>query len=281
MNQDFAKNSCYPPGHYYSPIISVDDVRKRESEIWGKVKDGIKGIELNAEKQIGLVKELSVYYKEIPFKAGKQDKIRYQFENNAYSYTDGIILYSMMRHLKPKRIIEVGSGYSSALMLDVNELYFQNQIKLTFIEPFPERLYSLMTEKDKQDAIVIGDIVQSVPVETFEVLEEGDILFIDSTHVVKTGSDVVYILFEILPKLKSGVIIHFHDIFYPFEYPKEWVFGGFNWNEDYFLKAFLMYNNSFEIKLYSHYLHTVHPHVFAEMPLSYKNFGADLWLVKK
>jgi hypothetical protein len=122
---------------------------------------------------------------------------------------------------------------------------------------------------------------QEVNIETFEKLNPGDFLFVDSTHVVKTGSDVNYIIFEILPKLKSGVIIHFHDIFYPFEYPKDWVFMGRNWNEDYFLKAFLMYNKDFEIMLFSHYLHNQHKEVFNKMPLCDKNHGGNLWLMKK
>src|SRR5690606_22964232 len=115
----------------------------------------------------------------------------------------------------------------------------------------------------------------------FDRLEADDILFIDSTHVAKTGSDVNYILFEILPRLKSGVLIHFHDVFYPFEYPRDWVFAGRNWNEDYLLRAFLMYNPAFEIILFSHYLHKHHPDAFAAIPLCYNNRGGNLWIVKK
>ena len=114
----------------------------------------------------------------------------------------------------------------------------------------------------------------------FDELAENDILFIDSTHVSKTGSDVNYILFEILPRLKPGVFIHFHDVFYPFEYPREWVFGGFNWNENYLLHAFLMYNETFEIKIFADYLHVHHKEIFKEMPLCYKNTGGNLWLQK-
>lgn len=279
----YKKNSIFPPGHYYSPIVLVDDIKKREDEIWGKVtKDGITGIDLRTKEQISLIAELSKYYADIPFKADKQPNIRYQFENGFYLYTDGIVLYSMMRHFNPKKIIEVGSGFSSAVMLDTNELFFNNNINLTFIEPYPEeRLLPLMTEKDRKTTTVIKDFVQSVSLDVFKQLEAGDILFIDSTHVVKTGSDVNYILFEILPALQSGVLIHFHDVFYPFEYPKDWVYKGHNWNEDYFLKAFLMYNDKFEIKLFSEYIHRLHKEAFKDMPLSYKNTGGNLWIVKK
>ena len=166
-------------------------------------------------------------------------------------------------------------------MLDTNELFLNNGINLTFIDPDVTRLYSLIRETDKNSTTIIEKDVQQIPLDIFKKLEPGNILFIDSTHVTKTGSDVNYILFEILPLLKSGVFIHFHDIFYPFEYPKDWIFGGVNWNEDYILRAFLMYNNKFEIKLFAHYLHIHHKNLFKEMPLCYKNTGGNLWIEKK
>lgn len=274
-------NTAFPNGHFYSPIISVEDMKKRESEIWKNVElDAIKGIELRPKEQKELVLLFSNYYKEIPFKAEKLINLRYQFENDYYSYTDGIILYSMIRHFKPKRIIEVGSGFSSALILDTNELFFTNSIHLTFIDPFTNRLLSLLKGEDRNNITIIEKNVQQVSLESFKKLQSGDILFIDSTHVSKTGSDVNYILFEILPILQKGVLIHFHDIFFPFEYPKKWVFKGFNWNEAYILKAFLMYNNDFEIKLFSEYLHLHHSDCFREMPLAYKNKGGNLWIEK-
>ncbi len=275
-------NCCFPNGHFYSPVISIEGVKKREAEIWKKRdEDGILGVELRTEEQIKLLQQFAKYYTELPFKPEKQEKLRYLFENGSYSYTDGIILYSMIRHFEPKRIIEIGSGHSSMVMLDTNELFFNNQINLTFIEPYPEKLYSLMKEWDKKETTVVKSEVQQVSLDVFEKLEAGDILFVDSTHISKTGSDVNFILFEILPVLKSGVLIHFHDVFYPFEYTKEWVFQGRNWNEDYILKAFLMYNDKFEIKLFSEYLHKHHKNVFEEMPLCYNNAGGNLWIEKK
>jgi predicted O-methyltransferase YrrM len=274
-------NSKFPPGHYYSPVISVIDIKKREFEIWKNAKkEEIEGVQLRTEEQIKLIQQFAKFYKEIPFKAEKQNTVRYYFENAFYSYTDGIVLYSMIRHYEPKRIIEIGSGFSSAVMLDTNQFFFNNKIDLTFIDPYPERLYSLMTETDKKQATVIETDVQFIPLAVFRELKAGDILFVDSTHVTKTGSDVNYILFEILPLLESGVLIHFHDIFHPFEYPKEWVFSGISWNEAYILKAFLMYNDQFEIKLFSEYLHQHHKDSFKDLPLSYNNTGGNLWIQK-
>jgi len=281
-NNRLKDNSKYPPGHFYSPIPLVKELEKKQDIIWeNKLKEGINGIELNTKNQLELLNQLSKYYEELPFKANSQDGVRYKFDNGLYSYTDGIILYCLIRHLKPKRIIEIGSGHSSAVMLDTNELFFKNKIQLTFIEPFPDRLISLLTKEDKKNINLIKSEVQSVSLDNFKKLEAGDILFVDSSHVVKTASDVNFILFDVLPILQSGVFIHFHDIFYPFEYPKKWVLSGINWNEDYFLKAFLMYNNKFEIRLFSEYLHRFHDKAFKKMPLSYNNIGGNLWIEKK
>jgi predicted O-methyltransferase YrrM len=281
-NQNFKKNACYAPGHYYSVIVSVDEIRKKEHEIWHREHtDGIVGIDMQAQKQTRLLNNLQAYYKDLPFSHNRQKNLRYYLCNDFYAYTDGILLYSIMRHYRPKRIIEIGSGFSSAAMLDTNEIFFRNQVQLTFIEPYPKRLYSLIRKKDKTSTTILEHGVQAVPLDVFAQLTAGDVLFIDSTHVVKTGSDVNYILFDILPVLQPGVLIHFHDVFYPFEYPKNWVLNGRNWNESYFLKAFLMYNNDFEIRLFSDYLHKHHREAFAAMPLCYQNTGGSLWLEKK
>lgn len=275
------KNARYPPGHFYSTIISVDEVREREDEIWkNEMHDGIKGLNLNTIDQISLVSNFEKFYAELPFTDQNTGSNRYYYKNPFYSYTDAIVLHAMMRHFRPNRIIEIGSGFSSAVMLDTNEIFFDNSIELTFIEPYPGRLNKLLKDNDKASTIIHEKKVQDIDLEQFDILEEGDFLFIDSSHVIKTGSDVHYILFEILPRLRRGVFIHFHDIFYPFEYPRDWVYMGRNWNEDYFLKAFLMYNNQFDIVLFSDYLHKHHKEVFQDMPLCYENTGGNLWIMK-
>ncbi|NYB26254.1 MAG: class I SAM-dependent methyltransferase [Methanobacteriaceae archaeon] len=264
----------YPPGHFYSPINDIDFLKSKEDEIWKP--ELIEGIELREKEQLNLFKLIVKYYPEFPFES-KQPNLRYYPGNNMYGIGSAILLYSMIRVLKPNKIIEVGSGFSSALMMDVNDLFFEKEIELTFIEPYPERLYSLMSEEDKTRNEVIDKIVQDVNLEKYKELEPNDILFIDSSHVVKTGSDVQHIIFKILPVLKSGVYIHFHDIFYPFEYPKNWVINRkWSWNEDYFLRAFLMYNNQFQIALSTKYLYEYHDEV------DYKGYdiGNSLWLKK-
>ena len=164
-------------------------------------------------------------------------------------------------------------------MLDTNELFFDNQIQLTFIDPYPKTLRSLMRSEDEERAEILEIPIQDVSLDRFRGLEPGDILFVDSTHVSRVGSDVNRIIFEILPSVKPGVLIHFHDIFYPFEYPKAWILEGRVWTEAYLLRAFLEYNNAFEIALFGTYLARFHKAFFEQhMPLCLKDTGGSLWL---
>jgi hypothetical protein len=171
-------------------------------------------------------------------------------------------------------------AFSSAVILDTNQLFHSNSVQLTFIEPYPDRLYSLLKENDTNEAKVLVQEIQKTDVAQFDVLEANDILLIDSTHVSKTGSDVNFLLFQVLPRLKSGVLVHIHDVFHPFEYPKSFVYAGRNWNEDYLLRAFLMYNEAFKIKMFVDFLHVHHKDAFSNMPLCYKNTGGSLWIQK-
>lgn len=281
QSQLYRDNAYFPPGHFYSVIPNIDEIKKDEAKIWkGLDVDSIEGVDLNTNVQLELTKKISEFYDKLPFTEEPSEVLRYNFNNPYYLHTDGIVLYGMMRFIKPKHIIEVGSGYSSALMLDVNDKFFNNSIKFTFIEPYPNRLNSILKPTDKNTVAIIENRVQDISLEHFISLKANDVLFIDSTHVSKCGSDVNYILFEILPVLNKGVYIHFHDVFFPFEYPKEWVFKGYNWNENYMLRAFLMHNKNYEIKHFAHYLHTHHKDVYRDMPLAYKNTGGNLWLMK-
>jgi hypothetical protein len=273
------RSTLYVPlGHYYSPIISPAELEKRKFEIWKAPLNVIPGIDLREKEQLKLLEDFRAHYSLLPFEAQAKEGFRYQYENSMYSYSDGIMLFNMIMHFKPKRIIEVGSGYSSALMLDTNHTFFNNTIQCTFIEPYPERLNSLLKPNEK--IALLQKPVQDIDLSLFGTLEENDFLFIDSTHVSKTGSDVNFIFFEILPRLKKGVKIHFHDIFYPFEYPINWVLEeARNWNEDYLLRAFLSYNSEFRIIMYNTFLEQFHELWFAQnMPLCLRNRGGSIWL---
>jgi hypothetical protein len=268
-----------PPGHFYSPIGNQEELINDKSKIFD-INKKQNGIDLNEEEQFNLLQKIARYYTLLPFTDHPIKENRYYFENDAFKHADAVFLFGVMMHFKPKRIMEIGSGHSSALMLDINEHFFQNSIDLTFIEPFPGTLNSLTKSGDR--FTLINQKVQDVDLNVFAELEADDILFIDSTHVAKTNSDVLYELFEILPKLKKGVKIHIHDIFFPFEYPEEWVIDQKrNWNEIYFLKAFLMYNSDFKILAFNTFLEHTHEEWFEKnMPICLKDTGGSIWLEK-
>jgi predicted O-methyltransferase YrrM len=268
-----------PPGHFYSPIPDLDELHRVGGEFIDRVPKETPGIELNDQEQLELLKRFTDFYREMPFQAEKQEGLRYYFENPAYSYSDAILLHCMIRHLEPKRIVEVGSGFSSCMILDTNDLFFDSSISTTFIEPYPELLISLLRDSDQDKVKTIPNRLQDVDLTEFDALQENDILFIDSTHVSKINSDVNRIFFEILPRLSSGVYVHFHDIFFPFEYPKEWLLEGRAWNEAYMLRAFLQFNHAFHPVLMNTFMSNLHESFFTEnMPLCLKNTGASIWL---
>lgn len=270
-----------PPGHYYSPIPRLDDIKAKDAELFGSLPKEVAGIDLNEDGQIDLFQKLSKYYNDQPFRAMKTAGLRYFFENRGFPYADAIILFCMIRFTKPKRVIEVGSGYSSCVILDTNELYFGNSIQCTFIEPYPQLLLTLLKDGDKQRFEILDTKVQDVDLDRFRELSAGDILLIDSSHVSKIGSDVNHIFFKILPALRSGVYVHFHDIFHGFEYPREWVYQGIAWNEDYILRAFLQYNSAFKIQLFNSFFAQFHKDELVEkMPLCMNNTGGSIWLKK-
>jgi hypothetical protein len=114
-----------PPGHFYSPIPNLDEIRESEERIFDSAPDVLPGIDLAEASQLALFEEFKNYYSEMPFTVYKDATRRYSFENSSYSYSDAITLYCMIRHVMPKRIIEIGSGYSSCATLDTNEIFFR------------------------------------------------------------------------------------------------------------------------------------------------------------
>lgn len=278
----FSNLGDVPPGHYYSPIPSIPDVRESEARLFGNVSRTLPGINFNEDSQVRLMKEFAdKYYDEMPFQSHKTDGLRFYFDNVMFSYGDATSLYSMIRHLRPRRIVEIGSGFSSAVSLDTNDHFFDGQIKCTFVEPNNERLLSLLKEKDKETSRIVRALAQDVDLSVFTELEANDILFVDSSHVSKIGSDVNRIIFEILPILAVGVHIHFHDIFLPLEYPSQWIYEGRAWNEAYLLRAFLQYNSAFEVVLMNTFMGHFHAPLLNErMPLFMRNPGASFWIKK-
>lgn len=274
----FLKHST--PGHFYSPVPDLEEIKQREAEIFDTSRP-IPGIDFNDPTQLELLQRIKPLLAEAPWTERPRQDLLFHYDNIYYTWSDALVLYGLMRVLKPARIIEVGSGWSSAVMLDTNRLFFEDNIALTFIEPFPDRLNALAATAASNR--LVQSIVQHVPLEQFDQLKAGDFLFIDTSHVSKVGSDVNHLLFEVLPRLNSGVYIHFHDIFFPFEYPKEWVYKGYAWNEIYLLRAFLMDNPHYEIVFMNTYLEHKYPGQLPE-PMFTRFKGSitgGIWLRKR
>ena len=267
------------PGHFYSPVPSADDLARAVAA--GAVSATTLGIDMREAEQLAFLERLSLYYPDVRFPEHNDGSTRFSFNNPSYSWCDATILFCMLRELRPRRIIEIGSGYTSCLILDVNELYFDWEIDCTFIEPYPELLRSLLKPQDAERVNVIASKLQDIDTTLFETLEAGDILFIDSSHVVKAGSDVLTLFANILPRLKVGTFIHFHDVFDRFEYPSDWLMQGRGWNEQYFLRTFLQYNSSFQIKLFTPYMIVRYGAWFHDkMPNCFRNTGGHIWIAR-
>jgi Methyltransferase domain/Domain of unknown function (DUF4214) len=268
-----------PPGHYYSPIANVDELRADASRVFDRSRRPI-GIDLNEAGQLALLPVLRRLTSDLPFEETKKDGLLYYFNNGSYGHGDAVVLAGMIRHLRPRRVLEFGSGFSSCVILDINRCFFHEQIECIFVDPYPQRLRNLVNGYTGAVRI-IESRAQDIDLELVRSLQANDILFIDSTHVCKVGSDVNFHFFEIFPALESGVLIHVHDIFYPFEYPEEWVFNeNRSWNEIYVLRAFLMYNRLFRIEFFNHFLSLTHADLVNTLPWFERNCGGALWLRK-
>jgi predicted O-methyltransferase YrrM len=270
-------------GHYYSPVPSLKELSRDAPRIFDRSRRSLAGIDLNEEHQLSLVREFAAFYGDQPFPETPRDGIRYFFDNYWYGAADALFLYSMMRRVRPRRIVEVGSGFSSAVMLDTNERFLDRSARLTFVEPDSVRLRKLLKPDDETSVTIVEQPVQHVAPGIVDSLAAGDFLFIDSSHVSKAGSDVNHILFELLPRIAPGVLVHFHDILYPFEYPRDWFELGISWNEPYVLRAFLQYNSQFRIVFWNDFVMTFHHEILRKlMPLCTIRpafgVGGSLWL---
>jgi hypothetical protein len=227
-----------------------------------------------------MIERLSKNYERLPFRPEKQPGQNYFYENPAFSYGDAIILGLMMLEFEPKRVVEVGSGYSSCAMIDINEQQLGGNVELTFVDPYPQTLLERLPGSSRYRRQVVAKPVQAIALEYFRGLSANDMLFIDSTHVSKMGSDVNFLVFNVFPILRPGVLIHIHDIPYPFEYPPEWIVQeNRSWNEAYLLRAFLQFNSAFEIIFYNHFAkRKCEAELWRLLPLFLKNGGASIWL---
>jgi SAM-dependent methyltransferase/predicted O-methyltransferase YrrM len=234
------------PVHFYAPIPHVGDLGE---ELWAN-DSFLPGIDLKEDRQLAFLEELSAKFK-VEYDAFPSqptgDPHCYHFKQPMFRSVDAEVLYSIVRQRQPKRIIEVGSGYSTLVTIAAlrKNAELGTPGELIAIEPYPlEEVLSGLPGLSE----LRRTTVQSVELDLFTSLTENDILFIDSSHVLRLDSDVRYLFLEVLPRLAPGVVVHVHDIFLPRDYPREWVVDEHRfWTEQYLLQAFLAFNAGFEV----------------------------------
>lgn len=284
-------NSCLKEGflpvpvHFYSPIPDLDDLRQRD--IWSKVSS-LNGINFRNEEQVNLLREIGARFgKECRWAQEADGNPETFFLNNpSFSFGCAASVHCMIRHFKPERVIEVGAGMSTRVVRDALQKNADESGRMAnyhVVDPYPSpATQSLMAEK------LIVQRAELLDRNFFQQLAANDILFIDSSHSVKIGSDVNYLFLEVMPMLAPGVIVHVHDISLPYEYARVYAtnpaFRQF-WTEQYLLQAFLSCNDHFEVLLAMHYLMTDHKDLFKEIFPLYDSqqcaVSGSFWMQRK
>ena len=254
------------PVHFYQP---VPNTRELPDEIWADNGDPV-GLDFRIEQELALLSELTQDF------GDEFNDWDFPISNGAFGSVDAEVAYAMIRHFKPQKVMEIGSGYSTLAMLRALERNGSGLI--TCFDPFPS---PRVLEVSNGRLEVCTTPIQKVDVDVFERLGAADIVFIDSSHVLAVGSDVHYEYLKLLPRLPAGVVVHVHDIFWPLEYPQQWVKRlRLFWNEQYIAQAFLTLNPEFEILLCNSYLHVRHPDALKAAVSSYdasRMWPGSLW----
>jgi predicted O-methyltransferase YrrM len=265
------------PNHFYWPVPDVAELEKRD---WCKYPLPA-GMSLFEQDRLG--KELAGFAAECDFSSGPCDGA-YHYNNGYFESVDAEVAYGLVRRSKPVRIVEIGTGYSTRVLaaaLERNAAWDGVDGKLVSIDPSPERLPGAHWSNRLEQ---VPRAVQDIELDFFDGLASGDILFIDSSHVVATGSDVTREYLQILPRLRRGVLVHIHDIFLPFDYPRDAVLNKlWFWSEQYLLQAFLSFNQEFEVLWAASAMQAYHPvslercfphwrHSYRNMPESKRRF---------
>jgi hypothetical protein len=245
------------PNHFYQPIPDTSQLRPA---LWDNPSELV-GIDMNERGQLAFLEEVCLKYKpeydQFANTAGGKP-YDYYFDQPMFRSVDAEVLYCTIRHFKPARIIEIGSGFSTLVAAAAcrRNAAEHHHSELTCLEPHP-------TDVLKQGfpglARLVVTRLEDVDRTLFASLAANDILFIDSSHVLRIGNDVYYEYLHILPRIASGVFVHVHDIFLPFEYPRQWVLEEYRfWTEQYLLQAFLTHNNAFRVMWGGSYMHHKH-----------------------
>jgi hypothetical protein len=235
---------------YYSPTNDICFLQQNR-DLWQE-RPLPAGIDWNLDEQLRLLGELAVYAPELEDVSVEHPPgpAQFHWNNDFWRGTDAFVHYGLLRKLRPRRVVEIGCGWSSLLLaraLARNEAEDGERSTVHQIEPYPRRelMQALPPWWSREESILQRSSPRAI-----EQLRKGDVLFYDGSHVTRAGSDVNWFFFELLPRLAEGVLVHVHDIFWPGDYPEQWIVErGQTWNEQYVLQAFLMYNKRFELLL--------------------------------
>ena len=255
--------------HFYQPIPNTGAL---PLSLWNRVSD-LPGVDMREEQQKQLLSDIVAKFEgeftAIPTGASSQE-FHYHLENAAFEAVDAEMLFGLIRFLKPRRMYEVGSGFSTLLAADALRRNLTDGYSCRFIaiDPYPS---GELQARLPSDVELWRLPIQDVSLDEFQSLCKNDILFIDSSHVCKIGSDVQFLFLEVLPRIRPGVVVHVHDIFTPVEYPKHWVLDWHRfWNEQYLLQTFLSFNAAFEVLWAGQWMHINHPDLLMKAFPSYR-----------
>lgn len=275
------RNYDLVPRNYYSPIPDESrlpgDIRQRRS--------AMRGIALDTGAQITWAeRELAAFAGEFEAPAARDEAAGgFWFENPMYQYGDAEIAYAIVRRFKPRRVVELGSGFSTLVLAHAAKAN-SREGHPTLVEtndPFPS---ALVEDPVEGLSALRCRPAESIPVEELEGLVEGDVLFVDTTHVVRLGGDVNHIVLDVLPGLRKGVLVHFHDIWLPYEYhPGLTEHLNMHWTEQYLLQALLSGNPSFEILFATQAVATEQAERFRRLVPRFKgvNHPTSFWLQRR
>lgn len=263
--------------HYYQPLINPKKYLTKQLSEDRKLP----GIDMNIDEQLGILSKFDFNKELLEIPIEKSDKFEYFYNNGSYESGDAEYLYNIIRTFKPKTIIEIGGGYST---LVVRKALVKNKENCDYdsrhicVEPFEQPwLASIEVELYREK-------VEKIDLSFFSKLEANDVLFIDSSHIIRPQGDVLFEYLELLPILKSGVLVHIHDVFTPKDYPDEWIFKHKLWNEQYLLEAFLSFNSEFRVVGALNYLaHNFHSALAKKCPIYAEQLSKEpgaFWIIK-
>jgi hypothetical protein len=255
----------------------------RRSQIWPPTPRPAPGVDWNDAEQLRLCRDVFAKQPRLTLAADESgDPTEYFASNDQYPPLDAWLLEAILLHLRPARMIEIGSGFSSLHTARVNRELLGGEMAFTCIEPYP-RQFLLDGVPGISDLRV--EKIQDTPLEVFDALRDGDVLFIDTSHTVKTGGDVPFLFGQVLPRLAPGVAVHVHDVFLPGDYPEHWVAEGWGWNENYLVHAFLAFNAGYEVIAGAQYLLQQRPEVvretFPDLQPHWGRGGGALWIRRR